>query len=288
MPVDLHIHSTASDGSHTPEEIVEIALRNGLSAIAIADHDTVAGVLPGLKAAAGRLTFLPAVEISTSHGHDELHLLGYMVDVTARPLLEVLQRIQGEREHRARRTVEVLQGLGVDLAYEQVAAVAQGASVGRPHIATALVDAGAVASPAMAFERYLKRGRPAYVDRYRVTPQQAIALIREAQGLPVLAHPKLIHRDALIPELVGLGLGGIEAFHTQHTPFDVERYLDLAAQLHLIVTGGTDSHGPGGSYPVEIGAVEVPDTCATDLLAWKSRQASGGASLTREDRLPDD
>jgi 3',5'-nucleoside bisphosphate phosphatase len=272
MAVDLHIHSTASDGSHTPEEIVEIAVRNGLSAIAIADHDTVAGVAAGLRATAGRLTLLPAVEISASHGHDELHLLGYMVDVDAAPLLAVLEHIQEEREKRARRTVEVLQGLGVDLAYEQVAAVARGASIGRPHIATALVEAGAVPTPAMAFERYLKRGRPAYVDRYRVTPQEAIALIREAEGLPVLAHPKLIHRDALIPELASQGLGGLEAFHTQHSPNDVEHYLALAARLHLVVTGGTDSHGPGGSYPVEIGAVEVPDACAADVLAWKTRQ----------------
>ncbi len=272
MPVDLHVHSTASDGSYTPAELVDIAVARGLTALAIADHDTTDGVAAGQKAAEGRLTFLPAVEISTHHGHHELHILGYMLDVEHEPLLAELDRIQEERVLRARKTVEVLQGLGVRVSYEQVEALAGGVSIGRPHIAQALVRAGAVESLSAAFERYLRRGRPAYVDRYRVSPMRAIELIRGAGGLAVLAHPKLVKRDGLVPELVRSGLGGLEVYHIQHNPYDVERYARLAAKWHLVVTGGTDSHGPRGTYPVEVGQVEVPDACAEAVLAWKARQ----------------
>jgi predicted metal-dependent phosphoesterase TrpH len=272
MAVDLHVHSTVSDGSYTPAELVQIAVERGLTALAIADHDTVDGVAAGQQAAAGRLTFLPAVEISTHHGHHELHILGYMLDLDHEPLLAELDRIQEERIKRARRTVEVLQGLGVALGYDQVEAVAAGGSIGRPHIATALVAAGAVATPSAAFDRYLKRGRPAYVDRYRLSPARAIELIRGAGGLPVLAHPKLVRRDALIPELVASGLGGLELYHIQHTPYDVERYTRLAERWRLVQTGGSDSHGPRGTYPVEVGQVNVPDACAEAVLAWKAGQ----------------
>jgi 3',5'-nucleoside bisphosphate phosphatase len=275
------VHSTASDGSYTAPELVELALGAGLTALAIADHDTVAAVPAGVQAAAGRLTFLPAVEISTHHGYQELHILGYMLDLDCRPLLDVLEHIQEERVKRARRTVELLQGLGVDLGYEEVAALAEGGSVGRPHIAEALVNAGAVSSQSAAFDRYLKRGRPAYVDRFRVSPARAIELIREADGLPVLAHPKLVKRDSLVTELVQVGLGGLEVYHAQHTPYDVDRYTRMADKLHLIKTGGTDSHGPRGSYPVAVGSVATPDECALSLVAWKARR-----NLTREDRSP--
>lgn len=274
MAVDLHVHSTASDGSYSPPELVEQAIARGLTALAIADHDTLDGVPAGQDAAAGRLTFLPAVEISTHLGHHELHILGYMLDLDYEPLLAELDRIQEERVRRARKTVELLQGLGVNLTYDQVEMAAGGTCIGRPHIATALVEAGVVESPAMAFDRYLKRGRPAYVDRYRVSPARAIELIGGAGGLPVLAHPRLVRRDALVPELVRLGLAGIEVYHVQHTPHDVERYRQLAAQWHLVQTGGTDSHGPRGTYPVEVGQVYVPDSCAEAVLAWKARQGS--------------
>lgn len=272
MAVDLHIHSTASDGSCTPAAVVELAIAKGLSALAIADHDTVSGVVPGQRAAAGRIGFLPAVEISTHHGQHELHLLGYMLDIEHPTLVAELAHIQEERIKRAQNTVAALQSLGVEVDYEDVEAVASGASLGRPHVATALVNRGVVATPAEAFTRYLRRGRPAYVDRYRLSPVKAIALIRQAGGLPVLAHPKLVHRDSLFPELVGVGLGGVEVYHSQHSRYDVERYRALAERYHLLVTGGTDSHGPGGTAPVEIGAVEVPDECAERLVAWKSRQ----------------
>lgn len=273
MPVDLHVHSTASDGSCSPAEIVEEAVARGLSAVAIADHDTVAGVAAGQQAAAGRLTFLPAVEISTHHGPYELHLLGYMLDIAHAELLAELAHIQAERLKRCQNTVALLQELGVEVDYEDVRAVANGESIGRPHVAAALVKRGVVSTPAEAFARYLRRGRPAYVDRYRLSPTRAIALIRAAGGLPVLAHPKLVRRDALLPELVAVGLGGLEAYHSQHNPHDVARYLRLADKYHLLVTGGTDSHGPAGTAPVAIGAVAVPDACVERLLAWKERQA---------------
>lgn len=272
MAVDLHVHSLLSDGSYTPEEIVEQAIARGLTAVAIADHDTLGGVARAQAEADGRIDVLPAVEISTHHGPHELHILGYMLELDYEPLLAELRTIQEEREKRARKTVEALRGLGVEITYEAVQAAAGGESIGRPHVAQALVAAGAVANPAVAFTRYLRRGRPAYVDRYRVSPLRAIELIREAGGLPVLAHPKLVHHDALIPELVRAGLGGLEAYHSQQSAAESARYLALAEKYYLKVTGGTDSHGPRGTYPVEIGSVAVPDACAEGLLAWKRKQ----------------
>lgn len=276
MSVDLHVHSTASDGTLSPEEIVAEALKLGLTAVAIADHDTFGGVAAGASAAAGTgLTFIPAVEISVEQANHELHLLGYFADPRYAPLEEGLERVRAERLLRGQRTVEKLRELGIDLAYEDVERVADGAAMGRPHVATALVNRGVVRTPAEAFERFLRRGRPAYVNRYRLPPAEAIRLVREAGGLPVIAHPKLMHRDALIAQLVQQGVGGLEAYHVQHNAYDVKRYLELARELDLVVTGGTDSHGPGGSAPIAIGATKVPDICARALLEWLDRNSAG-------------
>lgn len=280
--IDLHVHSTASDGTLTPEQVVETALVKGLSALGIADHDTMAGLPEAAAAAAGRLTFIPGVEISTESGKIELHILGYFAAEDYQPLLDELQHVREERLSRIHRTVARLRELAVPITFEDIVAACdnvsadhgrQEAALGRPHVAAALVRVGAVRTPAEAFERYLRRGRPAYIDRYRAKPEQAIALIRAAGGLAVLAHPGLMHRDSMVPSLVEMGLGGVEAYHTAHTAADVKRYLALAERLGLLVTGGTDSHGPTGTTPVEIGSLDIPDECAQRLLEWKRAQA---------------
>lgn len=277
--VDLHVHTTASDGTLTPSETVEAAVTAGLSALGIADHDTMSGLDEAREAVRGHLTLIPGVEISTQIKNAELHILGYFMAEDYAPLLAELQHVREERVARIHRTVARLRELAVKITFEDIVAASdnveaehdeEGAALGRPHVAAALVRVGAVSSPAEAFDRYLRRGKPAYVDRYRATPECAIALIREAGGLPVLAHPGLMHRDALIPQLVAQGLGGLEAYHVAHTPADERRYLKMTEALGLLVTGGTDSHGPRGTTPVAIGAVPVPDEVGQRLLEWQA------------------
>jgi predicted metal-dependent phosphoesterase TrpH len=273
MSVDLHIHSTASDGTCTAQQIIDLAVERKLTAVAICDHDSLAANAAALAAAEGRLAYLPGVEVSTVIGVLELHILGYFVRPGASPLADELLKIRQERAARIVRTVTRLNELGVGLELADVEAAAgaepgHDIALGRPHVASALVKRGLVATPNEAFERYLRRGRPAYMERYRLKPERAVQLIREAGGLPVLAHPGLVRNDSLIPQLVLQGLGGLEAYHTAHTAADTQRYLKMAERLGLYVTGGTDSHGPSGSYPVDIGDLDVPDECGAKLLAW--------------------
>ncbi|MHB8995177.1 MAG: PHP domain-containing protein [Armatimonadota bacterium] len=279
MSIDLHVHSNASDGTLTPVEVVEEAIARGLTAVGIVDHDTMRGLPSAAAAAAGRITFIPGVEISTQIKNAEMHILGYLMAQDYQPLLDELQHVREERISRIHRTVTRLQELAVRITFDDIVAACENvtpghcedeAALGRPHVAAALVRTGAVRTPAEAFDRYLRRGRPAYVDRYRAEPARAIELIREAGGIAVLAHPGLMHRDSIIPTLIEQGLGGIEAYHVSHTPSTVRRYLEMAERLGLIVTGGTDSHGPKGTTPVEIGAVDVPDAVAERLLEWKA------------------
>ena len=264
--VDLHIHSTASDGTLTPEEVVRVAVRKGLTAISVADHDTVAGSSAARAAARGTgLEVIPGIEISTQDGRRELHLLGYFVDYGDAELQDALARARGARQERIREMVVRLQGLGVRVALEDVARHASGGAWGRPHLAAALVSAGVVREPQEAFQRYLRRGRPAFVDRWKLPTCDAIALIRGAGGIAVFAHPGLCDYDGEIKRFVECGLEGLEAYHVDQSPAQTERYIRLARALGLVVTGGTDSHGPAGPTPVEIGQVAVPDSCAEEL-----------------------
>ncbi len=269
MPVDLHIHSTASDGSYSPEEIVQISLRLGLSAIAIADHDSVDGVLPAMEAARGTdLRVFPAVELSVDYEDTEIHILGFFVDLDHQPLLEAMRKVRDGRIARAEEMVRRLQQLGIPITIDDVLHEAGSGAVGRPHVARALVKVGAVRTQREAFEKYIGRGRPAYVPRYKLKPEEAVRLIRSAGGLPVFAHPGLCGRDDMIDRLMPEGLLGIEAYHVEHTPSQTRKYLNMARRRGLFVTGGSDSHGPLGPVPVEIGCVFVPDECADRLVQW--------------------
>lgn len=276
--LDLHVHSTASDGTLTPQQVVAVALEKGLRALALADHDSVAGIEPALAAAASSgLAFLPAVEISTDYEATEVHILGYFLDYHHPELLAKLSAIREAREGRAEKMVTLLREHGLNITYEQVLERANGGSVGRPHVAGALVASGHVGSPQEAFDRYLGRGRPAYVPRYKLTPQEAIALIRRCGGLPVLSHPGLVHNDALVREIIAEGIGGLEAYHSAHTQSANEKYARLAEEMGLLVTCGTDSHGPGGSIPVEIGSVTMPneEEALERLLEWGREHGRG-------------
>jgi hypothetical protein len=279
-PIDLHVHTTCSDGTLTPEETVAEAARLGLAAIAIADHDITDGIAPAAAAArAARLGLIPAVEINTDYRGTEVHVLGYFIATEDGGLQESLRRLREGRRERNRRILERLRALGRPVEEERVLELAGEGSVGRPHIAQALVEAGYVQSVHDAFARYLSRGRSAYVERYRVTPAEAIEMVQRAGGLAALGHPAKVGRDGLIPELVKAGLAALEAYHCDHTPADTARYLDLARRFNLLVTGGTDSHGPHSDKPVALGSVPVPGAVGERLLAARGLDLAAAQRL---------
>jgi len=246
--IDLHTHTTASDGTLTPRELVSLAVEIGLSAIAITDHDTVGGVEEALSE--GRklgLEVIPGIEISAEFER-EMHILGYYIDYCSPILQESLQRLQEFRKRRNPQIVEKLRQLGFLITIEEVEREAGGEIIGRPHIAKALVRKGYVKSIQEAFEYYLSDGKPAYIKKEKLTPQEAIQTILTAGGLPVLAHPKYLalNQDRLgklIDQLVQWGLKGIEVYYSAHSVGETRRYLALAKKYELLVSGGSDFHG---------------------------------------------
>ena len=258
LRADLHVHTTASDGTLTPEQVVREAAKTGLGAVGIADHDTVAGIEPGLAAASDAgIILVPGVEINTDYGKDEIHVLGYFVDHRSPALNAHLERQRSARFERGKRIVERLTEMGVNVSFDRVQEIAGGGAIGRPHIARALVEAGYAGSMYGAFGKFLVRGAPAYVARHKLTPFQAVEMVREAGGVAVIAHPGINKHDELIPNLVEGGVQGIEAYHTEHSSVQAEHYVQVARRCDLIVTGGSDSHGPDNLKTIAIGSVTV-------------------------------
>jgi 3',5'-nucleoside bisphosphate phosphatase len=241
-----------------PEELVCLALAGGLSAIALTDHDTIAGLDSALQAANGTtLQVIAGVEISTLAGSTEAHILGYFIDHRSPRLLEILALLRASRLERAEKMLSALVDLGVNLSWDQIQHTHPADSIiGRPHIAQALVERGYASSVEQAFERYLNRGRPAYVERYKLTPVEAIRIIREAGGVPVLAHPLDI--TGLVPELAQQGLVGLEVFYRGYSPGEVSGLLSVAHRHDLIPTGGTDFHGRPEPYSLPLGRIFIP------------------------------
>jgi hypothetical protein len=262
---DLHVHTTASDGQFTPEEVVAMARAIGLRAIAITDHDSTLGIAPAQRAAQGSsLEVVPGVEISAESTTGEVHILGYFVEPEANGLEARLRRMREARLERARRMVAKLAALGMPLDWTRVRALAAGESVGRPHVARAMVERGYVSSAEEAFALYLGLGRPAYVPRLKVAPAEAIAWIRAARGVPVLAHPLQV--ADLVPNLKRAGLEGLEATYTGYSAEEVRYLTDLAGRYGLVATGGSDFHG-ADIVCGELGAASVPYTTVEDLRA---------------------
>ncbi|MBW3555255.1 MAG: PHP domain-containing protein [Gemmatimonadetes bacterium] len=244
MKIDLHIHSTASDGAFRPAEVVDRAVAGGLDVIAIADHDTAAGVPEALGAAAGRLTVIPAIELSANHRQRDLHILGYFVDPAAPALLEYGVLARRGREERIRAMIERLTDLEVVVDFEAVLHEAgpHAHALARPHLARALLTAGHVGSIPEAFDRYIGDEGPAYVATELVDVAGAIALIHEAGGLAVWAHPPLPVLGAL-PEFVAAGLDGLECYRPRVSPQELNRLLNKARHHGLVASGGSDWHG---------------------------------------------
>jgi predicted metal-dependent phosphoesterase TrpH len=250
IEIDLHIHTTASDGTMSPAEVVRYAKAKGLRTIAITDHDTVEGITEGLQE--GRklgLEVIPGVEVSVDFAKGTMHLLGYYIDHTSAELLEKLAIVQQARVERNLKMIEKLRGLGIDIDLSEIREAPEDGQIGRPHFAYTLVQKGHAQNIQDAFERYLRKGGPAYVEKFKFSPQEAMSTIHKAGGVAVLAHPFTMNQlqqkdleDALV-KLKAQGLDGIEAYYPEHSEGQTKVYRTLAKKHGLLLTGGSDFHG---------------------------------------------
>lgn len=277
MAVDLHLHSTASDGTLAPADIVMRARAQGLSAIALTDHDTVAGIEEALETGAGvGLAVIPGLEMSSEYGSRDVHILGYFIDCSNPRLLETLTMLRQSRLERAQTMVDKLAGLGLGIDYEEVRSLTQGGAIGRPHVAQILVRHGLVKDIGAAFKLYIGRDGPGYVAKQVLSPADVISLIHAAGGVTSLAHPGLSHiGEDLLLELKEQGLDAVEAWHTDHSEADRDTYLELATRVGLLVTGGSDCHGFGKIRGYVLGSIDIPDTIIGPL-----KERAGHANLT--------
>ena len=258
--VDLHIHTTVSDGCFSPAEIVYKAIDLGLRVISVSDHDTVNGIPEALNSAQDfpGLLVIPGVEISTDVSQGEIHVLGYYIDYKNPQLIAKLEQMRNSRVVRARKMVEKLCALGLKIEWQRVQELASGSTIGRPHVAAALLEKGYIKTFKEAFDRYISRNGPAYVERDKMTPVEAVKLIIEMGGLPVFAHPlTFAEYEKMTGELVNAGLVGIEAYYKGSTLEEIDRMVALSRKFNLIPTGGSDYHGIEIDE-VPIGGVEVP------------------------------
>ncbi len=280
--IDLHVHSNASDGTMAPAEVVRLAKEGGLRAVALTDHDTIGGLAEAVAAGpAYGVEVIPGVEVSARFAGGTMHVLGLGIDFTNGHLNERLAVLQRARAERNPQIIAKLNALGLNITLEQVAKISGMGQMGRPHIARALMEAGYVHSIQEAFDQYLRYNGKAYVPKFRFPPEEAIAMIREVLGVPVLAHPYTLGLGSafalknILEELMALGLGGIEAIYAEHTPEQEALYLRLARELGLLVTGGSDFHGDNkpeivlGSMP---GQERLTYRLVTGLMAWRRRE----------------
>ena len=272
--VDLHLHTTASDGRLTPEQVVALARERSVRVIAVTDHDSTGGVDAALSAAQGQdLEVIPGVELNTDVPAGEAHVLGYYLDHHQPAFDALLEARRRTRFERGAAMVEKLRALGFKISWERVqeiAGAAEGGAVGRPHVARALVEQGYVGSVNEAFEKYLGRDGPAYVPYARFTPEEAVRAVAGARGVSALAHPPTWpgYEEAL-PGLIAAGLAGLECYYGLLKPAEVQPLLDTAARHNLIVTGGSDFHGADGPLIASLGMTQVPMNC---VLALKEKK----------------
>lgn len=272
MRVDLHAHTNASDGEHSPQELVQIARERGVTVLGIADHDTIAGLERAVAAAQGYgdIGIIPAVEFSTDWEKREIHVLAYMVDYTDPATIALADKFREGRLGRAQKILAKLAALGVPVEFDQVAAIAGDAAIGRPHVARAMVEAGRVATVQEAFDKYLASDKPAYVEYESASPHQAVEMIRAVGAVPVLAHPREVTR--LVPELVQVGLVGLECYYAQYNEREQRELIDLAKQYGLIQTGGSDFHGLNRmGHMSALGQADVPIEVVDKLKQAKAR-----------------
>jgi 3',5'-nucleoside bisphosphate phosphatase len=273
--IDLHTHSTASDGIYSPTELLHRAKDIGLRVVALTDHDSTDGLLEAAQVASKLdIELIPGIEINTDVAGGEVHVLGYFPEYERPAFQAVLKVLRDARERRGQRMVELLNEQGIAVSWERVREIAQG-SVGRPHVAKALLEAGYVKTIGEAFDTYIGKGCYAYVPRYRLTPVDAVRLIVSANGLPVIAHPielpGLAELRSWLPELCEAGMAGLETYYGPYTTAEEQALRALADEFHLIPTGGTDFHGPG-IHPTPLGGRPVPPEAVERLKAEAAKR----------------
>lgn len=288
--VDLHLHTTYSDGTLEPAELVDLCVSRGLSVIAISDHDSTEGLPEALAAARSHpnLTVIPAIELSTDIPGSEIHILGYYVDYQDQELQKVLSEFRQGREGRGQLMVEKLNALGLEISWDRVREISDGGAIGRPHIAQALVEAGYIEYPKEAFERYIGRDGPAYVGRSKLTPGDAIDLLLDNGALPVMAHPTYSEAKSdrsgvpslreTISDLKHGGLVGMEVFYGDYTPDQVSYLHGIATDLGLVPCGGSDYHASGNPGEPQPGSVGPPMSTVEQLANIKRSPAYRRAS----------
>lgn len=266
---DLHLHTLFSDGTYTPEELISRSLKAGLSAIAVVDHDTVEGINPAIAEAKDKdLEVLSGVELSAAYNDQEVHILGYMIDQENKSLLKKLGALRENRVERVYKMAIKLKGLGINLDPQKVFDLAGKGTVGRLHVARALVKEGLCRSLSEVFQKYIGDNGPAYVLGFRFSPKDAIKFIKDSGGVPVLAHPYTLHNDELIAEFTKLGLMGLEVYYPEHSQGMINFYLELAKKNNLLITGGSDCHGLA-KPEVRLGSIKVPYDLVEKLKAAK-------------------
>jgi len=272
--IDLHCHTTASDGVVTPADIIRQAAREGVSVIAIADHDTVDGLGEAAQAAEQeKVCLLPAIELSVAFPTGDFHLLGYGIQYNHPDFRKKLAELKSIREERILRILERLNRAGIHLTPEEVAHESNGAAPGKPHVARALVKKGYAPDMHAALQAYLNRGAPGYVHKEKLSPESALALIQNVGGVPVIAHPKSLkcrdsaEFDLAIQKLAGQGIAGIEVFATLHDNSEVQLFAEIAKRYKLMVTGGSDFHGDNGGQLGYYGFHrKIPECCSEGFL----------------------
>lgn len=265
--IDLHSHTTASDGALSPTELVQKAHAIGISVLGITDHDTVEGLDEArLEARKHGIRIVQGVEFGIEVSGTEVHMLGYLFDDKDPVLLEKLSELQNGRLNRGKKMVDKLRAIGIDITWAQVASIAGDGSIGRPHVAQALIEAGYASSIEEAFDKYISRGRPAFVERTHLTLEECIDLVHQAGGAAVLAHPTFVKDvEYLLPRLVQAGLDGIETYYGRYTEETIASIEKLAEKYNLVTTGGSDFHGLDALSHAELGSVDVPLKCLEEL-----------------------
>ncbi|MGC7872466.1 PHP domain-containing protein [Desulfosporosinus sp. SYSU MS00001] len=265
--VDLHCHTTASDGLLTPNELVRTAAVLGLKGIGITDHDTIQGWREAEEAAnVCQIQLLKGIELNTDWNGKEVHILGYELDDSSNDLNQTLKSLRDARKKRMLEILDRFQHLGITIEVKEIQKFAKGESIGRPHIAQALIEQGYVNSIKEAFDDYIGKGGPAYVPLHKLTPEEGIKLIRESHGVAVLAHPGIYRLEEGIKPWIEAGLQGIEVSHSEHNQEDELRYRSLAEKYNLVMTGGSDFHGEERKPGVKLGHWGAPEEVIQQIL----------------------
>jgi len=277
LKADLHTHSTASDGLNTPTENIILAKKAGLFALGITDHDSIAGIDEAIKAGLEqKVEAIPGIEMSTVDKGQDVHMLGYFLNYQDKEFIRTLTELTRVRERRNEMMIERLNEIGIPITIQEVTAKLrrEGAHVGRPHIAEVLIDKGIIKTMEEAFDLYLGREGKAYVNPPRILPEESIEIIKQAGGVPILAHPGVYDDDELVVRLIKNGLAGIEAFHPDHNQAGEKKYFDMANRYGIIATAGSDFHGSRGEeiFHALIGTKTVNMTIVEEIrdLAGKS------------------